>query len=285
MVVPANIFPGTVVRGSVVHASEGGSATDSRGHLEEEISRLQSALNNYNTGLTYDVGDLVLESGSGYRCITAVTIPEAFDPAKWQLYGEQTPWISDIDADEFNLLQAGYIDFLEIAIEPGAPPTDTVRLFADPDTEIAGDEPRLIYKDETGEIRDISSAGYQVQNFDSDDAKSNEYFALNGPKDGKNLFTDREIIVPRSTRWYNLYVIIAFNSVNTDVDFSVYDDVGITALTLVIPANTTGVFSNVTTVLDTEIATSLAYRLGAFGGGNITLNAAGMAMDILRIIP
>lgn len=188
---------------------------------------------------------------------------------------------TDVDFIDHNLLQLGYADFSQI-VAPATPPLDTCRVFADPDTQIAGDEPRLLYKDDSGVIRDISSGGYQVQNYDSDDAKSNEYFALNGPKDGKANYTDREIAVPRSTRWYNLYVIIALNTVNTAVTFDVYVNTIITALTLTIPALTTGTFSNITTTLDVAVGDTMAYRMGSFGGGNITLNAAGMAMDMLR---
>lgn len=86
MVVPANIFPGTVVRGSIVHASQGGSPTNSRGHTEEDISRLQSAVNDYNASLTYEVGDIVKNPDIfTVKNITAITIPEPYDSSKWEL--------------------------------------------------------------------------------------------------------------------------------------------------------------------------------------------------------
>jgi hypothetical protein len=38
----------------------------------------------YDPTLTYDVGDLVMNDFLLYKCVTAVTVPEAFDPTKWE---------------------------------------------------------------------------------------------------------------------------------------------------------------------------------------------------------
>lgn len=38
---------------------------------------------------TYALGDLALQAGQVYKCITAITVPEAFTPAKWSLLGNQ----------------------------------------------------------------------------------------------------------------------------------------------------------------------------------------------------
>lgn len=38
----------------------------------------------YDPTLTYDVDDLVMNGFLLYKCITAVTTPEAFDPTKWE---------------------------------------------------------------------------------------------------------------------------------------------------------------------------------------------------------
>lgn len=42
-----------------------------------------SAADAYDTTATYDIGDLVMYNYELYRCITAVTIAEAFDANKW----------------------------------------------------------------------------------------------------------------------------------------------------------------------------------------------------------
>lgn len=46
-----------------------------------------SRLTNYSASLKYAVGDVVIESGVIYQCSTAVTTPEAFNPAKWTATG------------------------------------------------------------------------------------------------------------------------------------------------------------------------------------------------------
>lgn len=82
---PAGITPGTANRGSVVHASDASLGNLSRSHTEEGISRLQSAMNVYSASLTYEVGDIVKEGAFFLRCITQITVPEAFDETKWEL--------------------------------------------------------------------------------------------------------------------------------------------------------------------------------------------------------
>ena len=77
----------TPVRGDVAHLSK--SDNESEGVLTEDISRLQSALNNYSASLTYGIGDFVLESEITYRNIIAVTTPEAFDVTKWEVITSQ----------------------------------------------------------------------------------------------------------------------------------------------------------------------------------------------------
>lgn len=43
----------------------------------------------YSITATYAVGDLVLQAGSVYRCLTAILVAEAFTLAKWTLIGTQ----------------------------------------------------------------------------------------------------------------------------------------------------------------------------------------------------
>ena len=43
----------------------------------------------YSASATYALGALVLHAGSVYKCTTAVTVGEAFNPAKWTVLGAQ----------------------------------------------------------------------------------------------------------------------------------------------------------------------------------------------------
>ena len=71
-------------RGNIIHASISTANNESEGQLVEDISRIQSAILDYNAATsTYKIGDLVLESGVQYRCIVNITVPESFNPAKW----------------------------------------------------------------------------------------------------------------------------------------------------------------------------------------------------------
>lgn len=82
---PAGITPGDANRKSVVHASDSSLGDLSRSHTEEDISRLQSAMNEYDPTIDYEIGDLIKESGFFYRCIVDIPVPEAFDASKWEL--------------------------------------------------------------------------------------------------------------------------------------------------------------------------------------------------------
>jgi hypothetical protein len=84
-VTPAGILPGAASAGSVVHASDAALGNLSRAHDERDISRLQSAITPYNAALTYEINDVVSFSNQAQICIVQITVPEAFDPAKWQV--------------------------------------------------------------------------------------------------------------------------------------------------------------------------------------------------------
>lgn len=43
----------------------------------------------YSATATYNVGTLTLQAGKVYRCNTQITVPEAFNAAKWTLLGDQ----------------------------------------------------------------------------------------------------------------------------------------------------------------------------------------------------
>jgi hypothetical protein len=59
----------------------------------------------YSATSTYTVGTLVLQAGSVYRCLTAVTVAEAFTANKWTLIGAQHDlYYVTLPHDEFNYL-------------------------------------------------------------------------------------------------------------------------------------------------------------------------------------
>ena len=61
--------------------------------IDTELNKHRSYINNlhydfaniYNGSNTYSVGDYCLYSSRLYKCITAITTPEAFDKSKWQV--------------------------------------------------------------------------------------------------------------------------------------------------------------------------------------------------------
>lgn len=82
--VPGDISPGNASVGSKIHATQADNLL-SRSHLEEDISRLQSAVQLYSNSRTYEVGDLVRLTNITYECKTAVTVPGIFDINKWRV--------------------------------------------------------------------------------------------------------------------------------------------------------------------------------------------------------
>ncbi len=80
---PAELDPGTASDTSVVHASENDVSTNSRKHTERDISRLQGTAPLYSSSKTYNVNDLVTESGLVFRCINSIAVPETFNLANW----------------------------------------------------------------------------------------------------------------------------------------------------------------------------------------------------------
>lgn len=108
---PAQLIPGNASRGSVVHASDAGLGDLSRKHAEEDISRLQSAINAYSVTLTYNIGDLVKESGFFWRNITAVVSPEVFDDNKWEFIDNSV----SIFVCSYNHTSVGQNNFMPIS--------------------------------------------------------------------------------------------------------------------------------------------------------------------------
>lgn len=83
--VPKDITAGTANRGSTVHASDADTVGIlSRGHLEEDIARVQSAVNAFSVLFDYKVGDFTLEAGTLYRANQAITA-SAFLLSEWDI--------------------------------------------------------------------------------------------------------------------------------------------------------------------------------------------------------
>jgi len=102
--IPAGITPGTVGRGDSIHASILALGNLSRSVVPEDISRLQSAINDYSNALTYAVADVIIESGLVYRCSNAILVPETFNIANWDtVISALTPWNENVDAAQFTL--------------------------------------------------------------------------------------------------------------------------------------------------------------------------------------
>ncbi len=62
----------------------------------------------YSSLLTYGLNEFTTESDLTYQCITAITIPEAFNSTKWKQFVEN-PLANDLDADGNNLLNVNNI--------------------------------------------------------------------------------------------------------------------------------------------------------------------------------
>ncbi len=83
---PAELDPGTPSDTSIVHASENGISTNSKGHDERDISRLQGTAPNYSATKTYNLNDLVTQGAIVYHNIIAIIIPESFTASKWEAF-------------------------------------------------------------------------------------------------------------------------------------------------------------------------------------------------------
>jgi len=99
--VPKDITPGTANRGSLIHASDADTAGIlSRAHLEEDISRVQSAALAFSAAVAYKVGDFVVEATVLYRAALA-NGPGAFTASDWVAISEvQTRTNTTLAADQ-----------------------------------------------------------------------------------------------------------------------------------------------------------------------------------------
>ena len=118
---PAELDPGTPSDTSIVHASENGVSTNSKGHDERNISRLQGTAPLYSSSKTYNLNDLVTESGTIFRNTTAITVPETFNPSKWTSVGVgESNTASNLGAGEGTFAQKNGVDLEFKSLVAGA---------------------------------------------------------------------------------------------------------------------------------------------------------------------
>jgi len=85
---PKQITAGTANRGSLIHASDADTAGIlSRAHLEEDISRVQSAALAFSAANAYKIGDFVVEATVLFRAALA-NGPGAFTASDWVAISE-----------------------------------------------------------------------------------------------------------------------------------------------------------------------------------------------------
>lgn len=181
---PSELPVGTPTDTSVVHSSENNETTNSKGHNERDISRLQSRIRNYSSSKTYEVGDLVFHQQIQRRCIVNVDTPESFDPVKWtaadgigvknvEYIYEQAdfPPTTTVDIDEVPTTVIPLEDNTAYMI--GGTLTITFPLFVDinfkvkvmkvtPDLNhitVATTDPLILTNDKTGEIISVVQDG------------------------------------------------------------------------------------------------------------------------------
>jgi len=82
---PKDLPPGIAQRGAIAHFQE--PDNNSLGHLEEDVSRLQSAINPFLMTIAYKLHDLVEDGGTEYRCIVALSTVGPFVPSEWKPLG------------------------------------------------------------------------------------------------------------------------------------------------------------------------------------------------------
>ena len=120
---PVDLTAGTANRGSLVHASDADIAgVLSRAHLEEDISRVQSAVLAFNTSNTYKTGDFVLESTITYRAANA-NGPGAFTVSDWIKVSESQERINVTNLADQAITATGDTDIVGLTVtlenEPG----------------------------------------------------------------------------------------------------------------------------------------------------------------------
>ncbi len=54
-------------------------------YLVRNVSRMQSSIQSFSSSLTYEVGDLVKNGGTTYRCRQQISSPDIFEQADWEV--------------------------------------------------------------------------------------------------------------------------------------------------------------------------------------------------------
>jgi len=80
---PAELPVGTPSDTSVVHSSENNETTNSKGHNERDISRLQGTARAWIADTAYNAGDLVFRDGIVWRSNNGQATQPTFDPLEW----------------------------------------------------------------------------------------------------------------------------------------------------------------------------------------------------------
>ncbi len=116
---PKQITAGTANRGSFIHASDADTpGILSRGHLEEDISRVQSAVNSFSAANSYLIGDIVLQAGVVFRAILD-NGPGAFTGSDWAAITEvQTRINTTLVADQL-INTLGDVDITGLTVTLG----------------------------------------------------------------------------------------------------------------------------------------------------------------------
>lgn len=175
-----------------------------------------------------------------------------------------------------------YTEWIE-QTEPATPAAGRGRFWLDP-AVIVNDKPRFILKDEDGVNHDLTSAGMVCNTYNTEAIGNNHYLALSGLNSSNGTFINRAIVLPRATRFYNLYCVVTQNGTTIVTNIALNDGAASpTILDIDIPIGTTGTFANTDDFVDLLAATECAYGFGLTTGGTLAIASVGMAMDHLRL--
>jgi len=109
---PVDLTAGTANRGSLVHASDDDIVgVLSRAHLEEDISRVQSAVLAFSNLVVYKTGDFVLESDITFRAANA-NGPGDFTASDWIAVSESQELVNVTNLADQTITAAGDTDIV-----------------------------------------------------------------------------------------------------------------------------------------------------------------------------
>jgi len=133
---PVDLTAGTANRGSLVHASDADIVgVLSRAHLEEDISRVQSAVLAFSNLVVYKTGDFVLESDITFRAANA-NGPGAFTASDWIAISEIQELVNVTNLANQTITAAGNTDIVGMTTtlenEPGSHAIITFNINLEP---------------------------------------------------------------------------------------------------------------------------------------------------------